>query len=302
MSGPQMGPSRRRGRRARWPPSTSAPTVASLALAATALAPPAGSASRALAIWTRKHRGHCHRLRSSLGPPAPVGPMSSEAGGSGPYACGSKSQAPGSHFPPVAPVRLQRGLVRRRSALMCSAATGLFYLAFCWDPSAGRTWTAPRQASQQVVATTVASPSLAAGTALAHRPRDAFATRSARPQVARAARRTVEEARKKDEQFEDILNELEAEIDMNVDLPQEDDPLGWWKDTFGWVLVLDVFVIIALALWFLFGVFLKYTFGFEPVLQVFVNYWDPYFQSIVSILFAARAIGIALSQVLGNTN
>mmetsp|Transcript_1168 Transcript_1168/g.2769 ORF Transcript_1168/g.2769 Transcript_1168/m.2769 type:complete len:201 (-) Transcript_1168:118-720(-) len=103
-----------------------------------------------------------------------------------------------------------------------------------------------------------------------------------------------------DEQFDEILAELEADAaSADGEYEEPEDPFAWFKETFGWVLVVDIFIIIFLSLWFLLGVFLKYVAAQEGVLNVFLLGWDPYFQSLLGILFAARATAIFLNWIMG---
>eukprot|EP00448_Togula_jolla_P017628 CAMPEP_0170578824 /NCGR_PEP_ID=MMETSP0224-20130122/5661_1 /TAXON_ID=285029 /ORGANISM="Togula jolla, Strain CCCM 725" /LENGTH=232 /DNA_ID=CAMNT_0010901817 /DNA_START=78 /DNA_END=776 /DNA_ORIENTATION=+ len=106
-----------------------------------------------------------------------------------------------------------------------------------------------------------------------------------------------------DAQFDAILNELEAAADEKQGaLPPgeeaEEDPWAGPKEALGWVLVGDVFIVVFLALWFVLGVVLKYLIGVDGLLDVFLLYWDPYFQSLLGILFGARLCGILLQTAL----
>mmetsp|Transcript_64273 Transcript_64273/g.149516 ORF Transcript_64273/g.149516 Transcript_64273/m.149516 type:complete len:234 (-) Transcript_64273:233-934(-) len=109
-----------------------------------------------------------------------------------------------------------------------------------------------------------------------------------------------------DKQFDEILGELEAAAAQDAigaeEAPVEEDPWADFKETFGWVLVADIFIIITLSLWFLAGVFLQYIVGLKLVLDTFFLYWDPYFQSLLGILFGARLTGIAVSTALGSND
>mmetsp|Transcript_78885 Transcript_78885/g.170479 ORF Transcript_78885/g.170479 Transcript_78885/m.170479 type:complete len:181 (-) Transcript_78885:84-626(-) len=105
----------------------------------------------------------------------------------------------------------------------------------------------------------------------------------------------------RDDQFDSILAELEEKADDEYDGEDEPDesPWTWFTDNFTWILVADVFIVIFLSLWFLLGVALKYALGDMTVLKVFLAYWDPYFQSLLGVLFAGRLLGVMLSQALG---
>eukprot|EP00435_Cladocopium_sp_Y103_P063340 s991_g24.t3 len=103
--------------------------------------------------------------------------------------------------------------------------------------------------------------------------------------------------RRAEEKFDGILDEIEEaalvqELEKGEVEEEEEDSLKWVKETFGWVLVADVFIVIALSLWLVAGAALKQFFGFEPVIAAFMMYWDPYFQSIIGILFGARITGL----------
>ncbi|CAE8620726.1 unnamed protein product, partial [Polarella glacialis] len=104
-----------------------------------------------------------------------------------------------------------------------------------------------------------------------------------------------------DEDFDFILDELEdlAQVGETLYPPEvvPEDPWKGVKEKFGIVLVSDIFIIITLSIWFLVGVALRYALGFEPLLATFLYWWDPWIQALLGILFAARIIGIALSNL-----
>lgn len=106
----------------------------------------------------------------------------------------------------------------------------------------------------------------------------------------------------KDQAFDTILNELEAAavLDrLDEDVEEEQDVWAWFRETFSWVLVADVFTVFALAGWFLLGVTLSYGLGIKDVLDAFELYWDPYFQSLLGILFGARILSFGVSSAMG---
>ncbi|CAE7719823.1 MDH2 [Symbiodinium pilosum] len=95
------------------------------------------------------------------------------------------------------------------------------------------------------------------------------------------------------EQFDGILDELaaaaQAEDEAKEDQEEpEEDGWTWLKETFGWVLVADVFILIALSFWLILGQALKWLFNYDPLIATFLMYWDPYIQSLLGIFFSAR--------------
>eukprot|EP00929_Paragymnodinium_shiwhaense_P101446 TRINITY_DN64538_c0_g1_i1.p1 TRINITY_DN64538_c0_g1~~TRINITY_DN64538_c0_g1_i1.p1 ORF type:complete len:220 (+),score=64.14 TRINITY_DN64538_c0_g1_i1:74-733(+) len=102
------------------------------------------------------------------------------------------------------------------------------------------------------------------------------------------------------EDLGDILDELEVAAkkeEADEEAPAEPTMMDKFKESFGWVLVADVFIAIFFAGWFLFGTFLRYSAGFDPVLNLFLTLWDPYIQPVLGVLFAARLLAIIFSQV-----
>mmetsp|Transcript_58752 Transcript_58752/g.110051 ORF Transcript_58752/g.110051 Transcript_58752/m.110051 type:complete len:171 (+) Transcript_58752:89-601(+) len=96
------------------------------------------------------------------------------------------------------------------------------------------------------------------------------------------------------EQFDGILDELAeaaaAEDEAKGDVVVEEDGWAWFKQTFSWVLTIDVFILIFLSGWLFLGATLNQFFNYEPVIASFMMYWDPYFQSLLGILFASRLV------------
>mmetsp|Transcript_36226 Transcript_36226/g.86722 ORF Transcript_36226/g.86722 Transcript_36226/m.86722 type:complete len:165 (-) Transcript_36226:101-595(-) len=125
-----------------------------------------------------------------------------------------------------------------------------------------------------------------------------------KPSLALAAKGTAKGTGIEAEQkFDGILDELE-EAALEQDLAKEDeeeveDSFAGIKESFGWVLVADVFIIIGLAIWLVVGASLKQFFNFEPVIATFMMYWDPYFQSLLGVLFAARITGLVIGWIAG---
>jgi len=129
---------------------------------------------------------------------------------------------------------------------------------------------------------------------------------SAAPAAASAPRGEIQaESRKKPRnrrgELNSIISELEASRQAMGDtsIPKE---TGFWadaKETVGWIFVSDFLLIIVLSFWFLLGVALKYSLGSEGVLEVFLAYWDPYFQAVLGVLFAIRLFSVLLSSMWG---
>ncbi|CAK9107794.1 Malate dehydrogenase [Durusdinium trenchii] len=102
-----------------------------------------------------------------------------------------------------------------------------------------------------------------------------------------------------EKKYDGILDELEEaaviqEQDEGEEGEEEEDSWKGIKETFGWVLVADVFIIIGLSIWLIVGFALAQLFNIDQVYLAFTNLWDPYIQSLIGILFGARVTGIAL--------
>eukprot|EP00933_Yihiella_yeosuensis_P034828 TRINITY_DN28305_c0_g1_i2.p1 TRINITY_DN28305_c0_g1~~TRINITY_DN28305_c0_g1_i2.p1 ORF type:complete len:184 (-),score=28.03 TRINITY_DN28305_c0_g1_i2:284-835(-) len=100
------------------------------------------------------------------------------------------------------------------------------------------------------------------------------------------------------EDMDNILDELEGlatKRDEEDPFIQEEDPLQGLKETLGNWLVADVFFVLFLFAWFLLGTALNYGANYDGLIQLFIKYWDPYFQSILGVLFAGR-LGVYLFQ------
>eukprot|EP00439_Symbiodinium_sp_Y106_P055954 s3720_g7.t2 len=79
----------------------------------------------------------------------------------------------------------------------------------------------------------------------------------------------------------------------------EEDSWAWIKESFGWLLVVDVFTLIALSGWLIVGQTVKWLFNYTPLLDKFLDLWDPWIQSLLGIFFAAR-LSASVFQWLAN--
>ncbi|CAK9011406.1 unnamed protein product [Durusdinium trenchii] len=99
-----------------------------------------------------------------------------------------------------------------------------------------------------------------------------------------------------EKKYDGILDELEEaaviqEQDEGEEGEEEEDSWKGIKETFGWVLVADVFIIIGLSIWLIVGFALAQLFNIDQVYLAFTNLWDPYIQSLIGILFGGRRQG-----------
>eukprot|EP00931_Biecheleriopsis_adriatica_P015545 TRINITY_DN118174_c0_g1_i1.p1 TRINITY_DN118174_c0_g1~~TRINITY_DN118174_c0_g1_i1.p1 ORF type:complete len:250 (-),score=39.54 TRINITY_DN118174_c0_g1_i1:130-879(-) len=116
---------------------------------------------------------------------------------------------------------------------------------------------------------------------------------------------SMRKATRRQDDMDGILDELEDsamtnELERGPRVKKED-PWAWLKDTITSYLVADVFVIFFLFAWFATGGILAQFFGFDGLLGAFMMGWDPYFQAVLGVLFAARAGAYIISFILERT-
>mmetsp|Transcript_87649 Transcript_87649/g.246205 ORF Transcript_87649/g.246205 Transcript_87649/m.246205 type:complete len:233 (-) Transcript_87649:65-763(-) len=103
--------------------------------------------------------------------------------------------------------------------------------------------------------------------------------------------------------MDSIFGELEAAATVEDKKQAEEEPVpkDFWddiKERLSWLLVVDIFTTIALAIWLVIGAILRYGFQYYVVLDLFVACWDPYFQTILGVFFAARLFGIGVQSLM----
>ncbi|CAE7660370.1 MDH2, partial [Symbiodinium sp. CCMP2456] len=97
-------------------------------------------------------------------------------------------------------------------------------------------------------------------------------TGSQSPRTLRHAERSVVSGGiQGEEKFDGILDEIaaaaEAEDEARGPLEEpEEDGWAWIKESFGWLLVVDVFTLIALSAWLIVGQTLKWLFDYDPII------------------------------------
>merc|ERR1711862_611645 len=96
------------------------------------------------------------------------------------------------------------------------------------------------------------------------------------------------------------LEEAARDMEYLTPEPPPPDPFAELKNSFKWLMVTDVFLIVFLFTWLIIGTVQQYIFGNTFLVVEFMKYWDPYFSSVLSVFMGIRLTSIAWGALKGD--